>query len=292
MERISREHVIYEMNKENEPVLTVESGTTVVFETQDCFSGEVQSENDTVSDIDFSKVNPATGPLYIEGAEVGDTLKVTLNRMEIDDKGSVLTAPGLGMLADGIEKEETAMGEITEEGTLYKGFNIPLTKMVGVIGTAPAGEGVNTGTPHDHGGNLDTTLLTEGATLYLPVNTPGALLAMGDMHSSMADGEIMGSGMEVAGEIEVTVEVLKDSKFPLPFVETDEVYATLASRETMEEATKTAINNMVDVLMDKTDLTFNQAGMFLSLAGDLKVSQVVNPNKTMRVEVKKAVLNK
>jgi len=79
---------------------------------------------------------------------------------------------------------------------------------------------------------------------------------------------------------------------PLPFVETDEVYATLASRETMEEATKAAINNMVDVLMDKTDLTFNQAGMFLSLAGDLKVSQVVNPNKTMRVEVKKAVLNK
>ncbi|MEY8291724.1 acetamidase/formamidase family protein [Carnobacteriaceae bacterium 52-44] len=292
MERISREHVIYEMNKENEPVLTVESGTTVVFETQDCFSGEVQSEKDTVSDIDFSKVNPATGPLYVEGAEVGDTLKVTLNRMEIDNKGSVLTAPGLGMLADGIEKEETAMGEISEEGTLYKGFNIPLTKMVGVIGTAPAGEGVNTGTPHDHGGNLDTTLLTEGATLYLPVNTPGALLAMGDMHSSMADGEIMGSGMEVAGEIEVTVEVIKDSKLPLPFVETDEVYATLASRETMEEATKAAINNMVDVLMDKTDLTFNQAGMFLSLAGDLKVSQVVNPNKTMRVEVKKAVLNK
>jgi amidase len=292
MERISREHVIYEMNKENEPVLSVASGTTVVFETQDCFSGEVQSEKDTVSDIDFSKVNPATGPLYVEGAEVGDILKVTLNRMEIDNKGSVLTAPGLGMLADGIEKEETAMGEISEEGTLYKGFNIPLTKMVGVIGTAPAGEGVNTGTPHDHGGNLDTTLLTEGATLYLPVNTPGALLAMGDMHSSMADGEIMGSGMEVAGEIEVTVEVIKDSKLPLPFVETDEVYATLASRETMEEATKAAINNMVDVLMDKTDLTFNQAGMFLSLAGDLKVSQVVNPNKTMRVEVKKAVLNK
>lgn len=290
MERISREHVIYEMSKKNEPVLTVESGATVVFETQDCFSGEVQSENDTVSDIDFSTVNPATGPLYVEGAKAGDTLKVTLNRMEIDNKGSVLTAPGLGMLADGIEKEETAMSEVTEEGTLYKGFNIPLTKMIGVIGTAPAGEGVNTGTPHDHGGNLDTTLLTEGATLYLPVNVDGALLAMGDMHSSMGDGEIMGSGLEVAGEIEVTVEVLKDSDLPLPFVETDELYATLASRETMEEASKVAINNMVDVLRSKTDLTFNQAGMFLSLAGDLKVSQVVNPNKTMRVEVKKAVL--
>jgi len=291
MERISREHVIYEMNKENEPVLTVESGTTVVFETQDCFSGEVQSEEDTISDIDFSKVNPATGPLYVNGANPGDTLKVKINRIDIEDEGSVLAAPGLGMLADGIEKEETAMGQVTDTGTHYKGYEIPLTKMIGVIGTAPAGEGVNTGTPHDHGGNMDTSLITEGATLYLPVNVEGALLAMGDMHSSMADGEIMGSGLEVAGEVEVTVEVLKDSKLPLPFVETDEVFATIAARETMEEASQVAINHMVEFLQDTTDLTFNQAGMFLSLAGDLKACQVVNPNKTMRVEVRKDVLN-
>lgn len=292
MEKVSREHVIFEMNKENDPVLSVDSGTDVVFETQDCFSGEVQSEADTVSNIDFAKVNPATGPLYVNDAEVGDTLKVTIKRITIDDKGSVLTAPGLGLLADGIEKEETAMAEVTDEATLYKGHEIPLRKMVGVIGTAPKAEGVNTGTPGDHGGNLDTTLLGEGASLYLPVNTKGALLAMGDMHSSMGDGEIMGSGLEVAGEIEVTVEVLKDSKLPLPFVETDELYATLASRETMEEASKLALNNMVDFIQEKTDLTFNQAGMFLSLAGDLKVSQAVNPNKTMRVEVRKDVLEK
>lgn len=292
MVRVGKEHVIFEMNKENKAAASVDSGTTVVFETLDCFSGEVQSENDTVSDIDFSKVNPATGPLYVNDAKVGDTLKVTIKRIDIDDKGAVLTAPGLGLLSEGIEKEETAIAEITEDMTVYKGFNIPLTKMVGVIGTAPAGEGVNTGTPHDHGGNLDTTLLGEGATLYLPVNVDGALLAMGDMHSSMGDGEIMGSGLEVAGEIEVSVEVLKDSDLPLPFIETDELYVTLASRETMEDASKLALNHMVDFITKKTDLTFNQAGMFLSMAGDLKVSQAVNPNKTMRVEVRKDVLNK
>ena len=292
MVRVSKEQVIFEMNKENKAAASVDSGTTVVFETLDCFSGEVQSENDTVSDIDFSKVNPATGPLYVNDAKVGDTLKVTIKRIDIDDKGAVLTAPGLGLLSEGIEKEETAIAEITEDMTVYKGFNIPLTKMVGVIGTAPAGEGVNTGTPHDHGGNLDTTLLGEGATLYLPVNVDGALLAMGDMHSSMGDGEIMGSGLEVAGEIEVSVEVLKDSDLPLPFIETDELYVTLASRETMEDASKLALNHMVDFITKKTDLTFNQAGMFLSMAGDLKVSQAVNPNKTMRVEVRKDVLNK
>lgn len=292
MKRVSREHVIFEMNKDNEPVLTAVSGETVVFETQDCFSGEVQSEADTVSDIDFTTVNPATGPLYVSGAEVGDTLKVTINRIAVDNKGAVLTAPGLGLLSDGIGTEETAIAEVTDTATLYKGYEIPLRKMVGVIGTAPAGEGINTGTPDDHGGNLDTILLGEGATLYLPVNVEGALLAMGDLHSSMGDGEIMGSGLEVAGEIEVLVEVVKDSDLPLPFIETDELYVTLGSRETMEDASKVALHNMVEFLTAKTDMTFNHAGMFLSLAGDLKVSQAVNPNKTMRVEVRKDLLNK
>lgn len=291
MKRVSREYVIFEMNKNNEPAQFADSGETVVFETLDCFSGTIQSNDDTMSDIDFSKVNPATGPLYVNGAEVGDTLKVTINRITVEDQGVVMTAPGLGLLADGIESEETFIAEVTEDATLYKGFEIPLRKMVGVIGTAPAGEGVNTGTPHDHGGNLDTTLLGEGASLYLPVNVEGALLSMGDMHSSMGDGEIMGTGLEVAGEIEVTVEVLKDSELPLPFVETDEVYATLGSRETMEEASKQALNNMVEFLTAKTEMNFNQAGMFLSLAGALKVSQAVNPNKTMRVEVRKDLLN-
>ena len=292
MKRVSREHVIFDMNKDNEPVLTAVSGETVVFETQDCFSGVVQTEADTISDIDFSKVNPATGPLFVEGAAVGDTLKVTINRIVIDNKGAVLTAPGLGLLSDGIGTEETAIAEVTDTATLYKGYEIPLRKMVGVIGTAPAGEGINTGTPDDHGGNLDTILLGEGATLYLPVNVEGALLAMGDLHSSMGDGEIMGSGLEVAGEIEVLVEVVKDSDLPLPFIETDELYVTLGSRETMEDASKVALHNMVEFLTAKTDMTFNHAGMFLSLAGDLKVSQAVNPNKTMRVEVRKDLLNK
>ena len=292
MKRVSREHVIFDMNKDNKPVLTAVSGETVVFETQDCFSGVVQTEADTISDIDFSKVNPATGPLFVEGAAVGDTLKVTINRIAIDNKGAVLSAPGLGLLSDGIGTEETAIAEVTETATLYKGYEIPLRKMVGVIGTAPAGDGVNTGTPDDHGGNLDTILLGEGATLYLPVNVQGALLEMGDLHSSMGDGEIMGSGLEVAGEIEVIVEVLKDSDLPLPFIETDDLYVTLGSRETMEDASKVALHNMVEFLMKKTDMTFNHAGMFLSLAGDLKVSQAVNPNKTMRVEVRKSVLEK
>lgn len=292
MKKLTKDKVIFEMSKENEPVLSVDSGAKVIFETMDCFSGEVCSAEDTVSNIDFAKVNPATGPLFVKGAEVGDTLKVTINHIKVAEQGVILTAPGLGLLADGIEQEETVIVEVTDDVAKYKGLELPLRKMIGVIGTAPAGEPVNTGTPHDHGGNLDTIAITEGATIYLPVNVDGALLAMGDMHAAMGDGEIMGAGLEVAGEIEVEVEVLKDAELPLPFVETEELYITLGSRETMEEASQLALNNMVQFLQTKTDLTFNQAGMFLSMAGDLKVSQAVNPNKTMRVEVQKKVIEK
>ncbi len=292
MKKLTSDRVIFEMNRENEPVLSVDSGAEVIFETMDCFSGEVCSAEDTVSNIDFSKVNPATGPLFVNGAEVGDTLKVTINRIKIADQGVILTAPGLGLLADGIEEEETIIVEVTDDAAKYQGLEIPLRKMVGVIGTAPAGEPVNTGTPHDHGGNLDTIAIGEGATIYLPVNVEGALLAMGDMHAAMGDGEIMGAGLEVAGEVEVRVEVVKDAQLPLPFVETEDLYITLGSRETMEEASQLALNNMVQFLQTKTDLTFNQAGMFLSMAGDLKVSQAVNPNKTMRVEVPKNIIDK
>ena len=162
--------------------------------------------------------------------------------------------------------------------------------MIGVIGTAPAGVGVNTGTPHDHGGNMDTTRIAEGATIYLPVNVKGALLAMGDLHATMGDGEIMGAGLEIPGEVDVTVEVIKNFNLPLPFIETDDLWVTVGSRQTMEDASTLAIENMVKVIQNKTNLTFNQAGMMLSIAGDLKTSQIVNPNKTMRMELSKSLL--
>ena len=164
--------------------------------------------------------------------------------------------------------------------------------MIGVIGTAPAGEPVNTGTPHDHGGNMDTTAITEGSILYLPVNTEGALLAMGDVHATMGDGEIMGSGLEIPAVIEATVEVLKNCDYPLPMVETKDKWITIASRQTMEDATKLALDNMNRFIQSQSDLTFNQAGMLLSLAGDVIASQLVNPNVTMRVELPKSIFEK
>lgn len=288
--RISSEYVIFKMDQANVPALSVASGSTVVFETLDCFSNTVLTEQDLVSSIDFDQVNPATGPLFIQGAEVGDVLKVTIQSIALAKQGAIVTAPGLGRLADQIESEETVICPVSETHVDYKGIQIPLRKMIGVIGTAPAGESINTGTPHDHGGNLDTTRMAEGAILYLPVNTEGALLAMGDLHATMGDGEIMGAGLEIAGEVTVKVDVLKDVDLPLPLIETEDLWVTLGSRESMEAASNLAISNMVKVIQQESNLTLNQAGMLLSLAGDLHTSQVVNPNVTVRMELAKALL--
>lgn len=288
--RISKEHAIYTMDKNNSPVATAKSGDTVLFETCDCFHDSIKSEQDTISKINFDDVNPATGPLYVEGAQVGDVLKVDILKINIANTGVQIAAPGMGRIADLITHEETVICKITDDHVDFKGIKIPLNKMIGVIGTAPKGEAVSTGSPHDHGGNMDCTMIKEGVSLYLPVNTEGALLAMGDLHAAMGDGEIMGAGLEVAGEVQVKVTVLKDFKYKLPLIETDTQWITLGSRKTMEEASDLAIKNMVDIVLDKTDLTVNQAGMFLSTAGNLRVCQVVDPNMTMRMELDKKYL--
>lgn len=278
------------MHRNNPAVTRCRSGDTVVFETCDCFHDSVRSETDLVSGVDFSRINPATGPLYVEGAEAGDLLRVDILSIRLDSRGAIVSAPGLGRLADLIGKEQTVIGEVSGDSIRILGRELPVRKMVGVIGTAPAGEGVPTGSPHDHGGNLDCTEIREGASLYLPVEVEGALLAMGDLHAGMGDGEIMGAGLEIAGEVEVRVEVVKNRKLPTPFIETSEQVMTLASGESMEEAAERAIRNMADYLTQTTKLSLEEAGMLLSMAGDLRVCQIVNPNVTMRMELDRRCL--
>lgn len=287
---IDSENIIFNMNKDNKPVLRCKSGDLVTFKTCDCFSDTIKTEDDLVSEIDFEKVNPATGPLYIEGADVGDVLKVEIKNISLDEKGVVVTAPGLGRLKDKIESEETVICNIDGDNVDFNGFKIPLKKMVGVIGVAPKDEAYSTGVPHDHGGNLDCTKIAEGSSVYFPVNVEGALLSLGDLHAAMGDGEIMGSGLEISGEVEVKVEVLKEFDYNLPLIETDNKWITIASRETMEEASDLAIYNMVDLITKNKSISLNQAGMLISIAGDLKVCQIVNPNVTMRVEMDKNII--
>lgn len=189
---------IYAMCAANEPAARVNSGDVIEFDTLDCFAGQLSRPEDKLDAVDWTHINPATGPVYIEGAEVGDTLKVTIEDIRFGPVGVMAAGGGMGEMAKALAEMRHTLMPI-ENGciTFSDKVKLPLRPMIGVIGVAPAnGEAIPCGSPGFHGGNMDNTMVTIGSTIYFPVFAPGALLAMGDLHAAMGDGEICGTGVE------------------------------------------------------------------------------------------------
>ncbi|MED1793401.1 acetamidase/formamidase family protein [Brevibacillus nitrificans] len=286
MYKVEKKNLIYAMSPDNTPVLRVESGSVVTFETCDCFEDQIQSADTAFGELDWNRINPASGPVFIEGAEPGDILAVHIQKIEIKDRGVMVTGPNLGVM--GFELQENVIKMIPiEDGKaiLTDKLQVPLNPMIGVIGTAPAKEGISCGTPGDHGGNMDCKQMREGTTLLLPVNVPGALFALGDLHAAMADGEVAVCGVEIAGEVTVKLDVIKGKSWPLPMAINEEHLMTIASEKELDKAADRAVVNMVRFLHDELDLPKAEATFLLSAAGDLRVCQVVDPLKTARVEL-------
>ena len=135
---------------------------------------------------------------------------------------------------------------------------------------------------------MDTTDITEGSTLYLPVAADGAMLALGDLHAVMGDGEVCVTGLEIPGQVSLELEVIKNKKIEWPILETKYSIQVIASDESLEEASRLALESMIDLVEKNLDLSFEDAYILSSLAVDLKISQVVNPKNTARAAIKKS----
>lgn len=292
MEVLTRDSgIIYDFNKNHKPVKTVASGTTIEIETYDCFKNQIQSAETVVTEIDWNQINPATGPIYVEGAMPGDVLKVKIEKLEIADQGVMVVGPNLGVMGHRITNMEAKIIPVRNGKAIFGQVEIPVNTMIGVIGVAPEGEGVNCGTPGNHGGNMDNKMVTEGATLYFPVFTEGALFGLGDFHAAMGDGEISVSGIEIPGKATVTLEVLKDVKLQHPMLENDEVFTQIVSAETLDQAIKVATEEMIDRIVEKSGLPLSEVTMLMSAAGQAEICQIVDPLMTARFVVPKWLLN-
>ncbi len=292
MKVINTNEVIYEFKYGLEPIETLNDGETVSVHTQDCFFQQVKSNDDLISDIDFGKVNPATGPFYIKGAEVGDVLKVEILDIRVDDHGSIVVLPGGGALGDKVKSPLTRIVP-TKDGVVdFLGIKKAIDPMIGVIGVSPGidQEGVVTGTPGNHGGNMDTTDVRKGATLYFPVREKGAMLALGDCHAIMGDGELCISGLEVQADVDFKVSVIKDVKINWPIIENDKEVMVVASEVTLDDAVVSAGYEITEFIKNAHNILWEEAYMFNSLYVDYKISQVVNPMKTVRAVVSKDLL--
>ena len=291
MLKIARNKVVYAMSPKNEPALKVDSGATVVFETCDALHGQIKNENESFDGLDWNNINPATGPLYVNGALPGDVLAVKIEKIDVADSGVVICGPGMGALPGLLQISAAKVMQIKDGRAVFSDrVTLPLNKMVGVIGVAPKDEDILCGVPDYHGGNMDCKEIKEGATVLLPVFVPGALLAIGDLHAVMADGEVGVSGLEVEGEVTVSVSVIKSRAYPLPMIVNDTHVMTLASHVDLDVAVEMAAGNMVRYLYDFEGFEAADALMLVSMAGDARICQVVDPKKTARVEMGRGIL--
>ncbi len=280
---LSTDNVIFNFSKNHTPVLKVPAPSTLDVETFDCFSNQLRNPSDTLTQLDWNRINPATGPIFVEGAEPGDTLKVTINRIDLNEKGTVCCLENEGTLGHLIKGMHHRIVPVEREVVKYLDLEIPITKMIGVIGVAPAGDPVNTGTPGRHGGNMDTIMITEGATVYFPVAVPGALFALGDCHAAMGDGEIGVSGLECPATVNLTLEVVKGKAYEYPMVENKNEFAVIVSKPTADEAITRATELMFEFLAPRlSSYSHPEIIMLMSLVGNVQISQVVDPEKTVR----------
>lgn len=293
MNTLNEDKFILEFSPSMNSNLIVKENEVFSLKTKDCFSNKVNCDSKTLGSITSHDLNPATGPVFVEGAKKGDLLKVQVLDIKVNDQGIIGTIFDSGIFCKHLEAKSIirTIDIIDNEYFIFNGVKIPIDPMIGVIGVAPSEEDGSfpTEVPWKHGGNMDTKHIRKGSTMYFPVNTDGGLLAVGDLHALMADGEIS-LGLEIAGEVTLKAEIIKNKHIEWPIVETDNKIMILASGKDLEEATYNAAKEGVDYIAKVFNTDFEDAYALGSLILDMEISQLVNDKHTARATLDKSIV--
>jgi acetamidase/formamidase len=274
------------------PVLRVGSGDVVEFAADEASNGQITAESTaaTLATLDFGNVDQVCGPVHVEGAEPGDTLQVELLEFEPGDWGWTAAIPGFGLLADAFPEPALRISRVGDGvAEMLPGVRVPVAPFCGCLGVAPASGSRSTIPPTELGGNMDTRHLTAGATLWLPVAVPGALFSLGDGHAAQGDGEVCGTAVETPMRARVRLTVRKDVRVVAPEfrtagplgVSTNAAgwYACDGVGPDLLGAAREATSRMIDRLGAEHGLAPIDAYLLLSIAGDLRISEIVDmPN--------------
>ncbi len=287
----------------------IKPGTRIVTWTEDCFDGTVKTAADLPSKVmPVGHDNPQTGPFFIEGAELGDTIAIHVLKLEPARNFGVSSfGPGFGAL---VGTDQTAMlgpdfpettwryDLDTTRGTARTttrdgkhSWEVPMVPFLGCLGVAPAsGESRTSIVPGNFGGNMDCPEVRAGNTVFLGVNMPGALLSFGDGHYAMGDGEIMGAAIEGAMNVEVYVELLKRKATPVPRIENADEIMFVGSGRPLEDAARVAFKSMVGWVQHEVGMTELDAYQFVSQNARAPIIQLVDPEYTVLVKIAKSRL--
>jgi acetamidase/formamidase len=285
------------------PALRIKPGDRVVTKTIDA------AGTDWNGKAVASGPNPQIGPFYVEGAEPGDLLVVTLEKLETNRAlaySSSLLAPYAvdpGAIAARVDREAKRLtwtidkvrgiARLDQADVQPGGLELPLRPMLGCIGVAPARkEAISTAAPGAFGGNMDYASMGAGVKLMLPVNEPGALLFLGDGHARQGEGEVAGTGLETSLDVEFSVEVVKKKTIGWPRLETETHVMVLGSARPLLEAFQHATTELQRWLMADYGLTERGAQTFMGQATEYEIANVVDPNFTVVAKIRKALLRR
>ena len=283
------------------PAARVEPGSTILFHCQDSSAGQLgpSSTIAEVTALDFGKINPVSGPIFVEGAEPGDVLKVTIDSFAPrphEGRGFGWTAniPGFGLLADQFTDPALHVWSYdpAQMGPALYGRHarVPLKPFAGTIGNALAAPGLHSVVPPRRvGGNLDIRDLNAGVTLYLPVEVAGALFSVGDTHAAQGDGEVCGTAIESPMDVVLTLDLVKNTPLKTPrfttqgpvtrHLDAKGYEVTTGIGPDLMAASRDAVAGMIDLLTASQKLSAVEAYMLVSTCGDLRISEVVDlPN--------------
>ena len=274
---IGTDRITYHFGPDLVPVLEVESGEEVTFETLDASSGRIRRFED-IADYtrtrDPNRVNPATGPVAIRGAAAGDELRVEILDIRVGSVGWARLTPGAGVMRGELERLHGMICRVEGDDLVTDvGVRLPLRPMVGVIGTCPAEDHYPTALPGPHGGNLDFNDMTVGTVAHLPVWLPGGLLALGDVHASMGDGEVSGTAVEITGRVRVRIDLVKNTGLARPWFETPAAWMTYSVAPDLEEAVRDAVAEMASFLEARLGVSRPEAFLLVTARGDVRIGQ-------------------
>lgn len=276
------------------PIAEVDSQQKLTYQITEASGGQFtkHSTKKDVETLDFGRINPVAGPVYVKGAEPGDTLEIEMLDFSQLDWGWTALIPGFGLLADEFKEPAIKTFDLTKKNTVefLDGINLFMKPFPGTVGVAlPEAGNHSVVPPRKNGGNVDIRHLTRGAKLYLPVWVEGALFSIGDTHAAQGDGEVCGTAIEASMETTIRFKLHKGKSIaepryeipgpPTPEADSRGYYVTTGHGEDIYKASQNAIRYMIEHLMDTYKMSEVEAYMLCSVAVDLRISEIVNmPN--------------
>ena len=286
-----------------DPVIEVEPGAVVTVETHDAFEGKLRNESDKPTEIlNFPYLNPQTGPIFVKGSEKGDALAVRIISIKprgpqpvgttclIPEFGGLVSTGNTAMLNPPLP-ERVKKINVDENGVYWSDtVTLPYEPFIGTIGTAPEIEAISSLQPDYYGGNMDLPDVAPGSIIYLPVNTAGGYLYIGDCHAIQGDGELCGVALEMPATVEVQIDLVKGHGNAWPQLETEERMMFIGSARPMEDAVRIAYRELVRWVAAETSQSEQDAYLLLTMCGKVRLGNMVDPKYSLAAAIEKKYL--